>query len=673
MKIRIGSRKSRLAMVQVEEVLALLKKKGVPAEFEHTGYLTAGDKDKTTSLIDNAADDFFTDALDRAVLNGEIDAAVHSAKDLPQKLPDGIQIYALTPPLDPNDAWVGNISWKDLPDGARIGTSSAIRQAQMKRLCPRAELLDIRGNIEERIAQVREGKYDGVIIAACALKRLGLEKEIKDILPWEAAPLQGQLAVTGRAGNTRLQELFAPIDIRRTYGKVILAGAGPGDPELITIKAVKALEYADCVFYDYLINKNLLKYAPQAEKVYVGKRKGSHVLSQEELSRQLKARALKGRNVVRLKGGDPLVFGRGGEEISYLRQYHIEVEVIPGISSATGLPSGVGVPLTARGFSSSVAFISGHAGEEDRENPQAVNIPPAETLVFLMGITKLEIIAQDMKKAGWSGDTPVMIVSRGTMPDEKIVTAPLSRIVEEARKAGLKPPALIIAGKTVDFYRPHPARNILYLGTNPGKYKTLGNLFHYPMIEIQPAQSGEIEGYFKELDRYDLILLTSRHAVKHFLKQLDDLRIRLDAVKADFITIGWDTATILIQAGRQPALVSREETSEGLFHYLTEEYDVAGKRILFPRSSLPNPLLKTELRKLGAEVEEFVIYKNVKPSYRGLPEVPIDTVIFTSPSTVENFLEDYREIPGGWKIMSKGPKTAQTLAEKGYRSEILEL
>ena len=291
MKIRVGSRKSRLAVVQVEEIRSLLKVKGAAVDFERIGYETRGDKDKKTSLITNTADDFFTDALDGAVLNGEIDAAIHSAKDLPRRLAPGIAIYALTPPLDSTDAFVGRVPLKDLPDGARIGTSSVIRQEEMRRLCPRAELADIRGNIGERIARVREGKYDGVIIATCALKRLGLQKEITEILPWEAAPLQGQLAVTGPEGNYKLREFFSVIDARRTYGRVVLAGAGPGDPELITLKAVRALEHADCVFYDYLINKNLLKYAPRAEKVYAGKRKGQHILSQEELSRQLKIRA----------------------------------------------------------------------------------------------------------------------------------------------------------------------------------------------------------------------------------------------------------------------------------------------------------------------------------------------------------------------------------------------
>ena len=289
---------------------------------------------------------------------------MHSAKDLPQKLNDGLSIYALTSSPDETDAFVGAKSFYELKDGAKIGTSSLIRQEQVKKLNPKVKIVDIRGTIEERIQLVDQGVCDGIIVATIALKRLGLENKITDIMPWEGAALQGQLAVVGRSDDEELKSLFSAIDVRREYGNVCLLGAGPGDPDLITVKGVNALKKAECVFYDYLAHKDLLKYAQQAEQVYVGKRKGAHALPQKELSKLIRMKAAEGKNVVRLKGGDPLMFGRGAEEIEYLRSYHINVHVIPGVSSATAIPSSLGVPLTARDVSSSVAFVSGHGKEE---------------------------------------------------------------------------------------------------------------------------------------------------------------------------------------------------------------------------------------------------------------------------------------------------------------------
>jgi len=359
MPVKIASRSSPLALVQIDEIIRELKTLGKSFKFETIKLETAGDTDKLTPLT-ISRDDFFTDTIDQALLEGKADIAIHSAKDLPQELHEDLKIFALTKGLDDKDAWAGRVRWKDLPLKARIGTSSALRQKQILELRPDVMIVNIRGTINERLELIKEGKVDGIVVAACALKRLNLESKIKDIFPWEGMPLQGQLAVVGRQKDRELEEIFSVIDVRRRYGKVTLVGAGPGDRELITLKGIKALESADCVFYDYLVDPHLLKYAAGAEHIYAGKRKGEHSLSQDNLSRLLKDKAMSGKRVARLKGGDPLIFGRGADEIQYLRSYHIEVDIIPGISSATGIPSSLGIPLTARGVSSSVAFLSGH-------------------------------------------------------------------------------------------------------------------------------------------------------------------------------------------------------------------------------------------------------------------------------------------------------------------------
>ncbi len=278
-KLIIGSRASSLALTQVEEIKSLLKAKGVNISFEIKTYQSTGDQDKKTPLTDiKIPDNFFTDALDEALLKKEIDIAIHSAKDLPQDLAEGLEIFALTRSLDDTDSFVGKVNFNDLSKGAKVGTSSLIRQKNIKELNSDIEIIDIRGTIQERLKLIEQGVCEGIIVATAALKRLGLAHLIKDILPWEATALQGQLAIVGRREDQELKKIFSSIDVRREYGRVILVGAGPGDPELMTLKGVKALKTADCIFYDYLIDKDLLKHAPQAEQIYVGKRKGEHTL-----------------------------------------------------------------------------------------------------------------------------------------------------------------------------------------------------------------------------------------------------------------------------------------------------------------------------------------------------------------------------------------------------------
>ncbi len=666
--IKIGSRGSPLAKMQVQEVLSMVGARHAVPLHELLTFTTRGDKDKSTSLTTDPADNFFTDTIDEALLKKQIDVAIHSAKDLPQKLPEGLKIFALTKSLDETDSWVSPYALENLPPQARVGTSSLLRGQMMKALKPDVELVDIRGTIEERIDLMQKGKMEGLIIATCALKRLGLERHIKSLLPWEAMPLQGQLAVLGRREDAELEKLFAPIDVRRHYGQVFLVGAGPGDPGLITLKAVEILKKADCIFYDYLIDASLLKYAPQAQPIYVGKRKGAHTLSQEQLSKQLKEKALQGQCVVRLKGGDPLIFGRGADEITYLSSYHIPVQVIPGVSSATGIPSTLGIPLTAREISSSVAFVSGH-GENESQTSENIVIPPAQTMVFLMGLTKLNQIVRTLLKNGWEKSKPIMIICNGTKANETIVQGTLANIQNLAQSHSLMPPALIIAGDTVNFYGKGHARTFLHCGTHPQEYAYLGKIIPWPMIQIQAIHwsDQQQQNFIKDFEHSDWIMLTSPAAVEHFIKTVlmfKSLEVVRDKIYA---VIGRTTAKALEEHTVTPHIQAGQETAEGLWETIKRIAHVKGKTILFPRSSLPNPFLKQALEKEGASIKEWAIYENVKPSKRPLPDESIDGVIFTSPSTVKNFLQDYGTIPALWHIFAKGPVTAQALQERGYQ------
>jgi uroporphyrinogen III methyltransferase/synthase len=674
--IRAGSRPSQLAMIQVAEVFQLLADQGVTPSYILKTYPTRGDKDLMTPLTANPADDFFTDTLDQALLDGEIDVAIHSAKDLPQTMPEGLMIAALTAPLDETDSFIGACRLADLPAGARIGTSSLIRQEGVKQINPQVELAAIRGNIHQRIQQLKSGRYDGIIAATCALKRLGLEQQITEILPWEGAPLQGQLAVVVRADHSVMRKFFTRIDIRKVFGRVTLVGAGPGDPDLISVRGIKALQQAECVFYDYLVHPDLLWYAPHAEKISAGKRKGRHTLSQKELSRRLREKAMAGKRVVRLKGGDPFIFGRGAEEMSYLKAYHIEVEVVPGISSATGIPSSLGIPLTARGISSSVAFVSGHADDEHQKSSHPIAIPDTDTVVFLMGLSKLAMIVQGLRTAGWEGQTPMMIVSKGTRLDEQLVTGTLDNIVEKSQAEHSAPPALIIAGRIVAFANniSQTRPGVLYTGTNPEKYRHWGRIIHHPMITIQerPLTAAELQMVQTELRHEPVILMTSRFAVYYFLKELIKHGVPVHLYRhLDYAVIGEDTARALSPYGILPRVTACQETSEGMLAAMVQTFSLNGRHILFPRSSMANPYLKEELSRQGSVVAELPVYDNLKPQKRDLPGGRIEAVIFTSPSTVRNFLDDYGEIPRSWRIFSKGPHTQRCLAAKGYLSEIL--
>ncbi len=673
LSIKIGSRPSPLAKIQVHEVLTSIKK--LNFEYEIIRFSTQGDLDKTTYLTTNPADNFFTNTLDEAILNRDIDIAIHSAKDLPQHLTPGLKVFALTKTLDNTDSWVSHYSLENLPQGAKVGSSSILRQQMIKSLRPDVEIVEIRGTIQERLELLEQKKIDGLIVATSALKRLGLEKSIKSILPWEATALQGQLAIVGRQGDWEVERLFKEIDVRNSYGHVYLVGAGPGDPELITLKAIEVLKQADCVFYDYLVDPYLLKYAQKAEHIYVGKRKGYHTLSQEKLSVLLREKAMSGKMVVRLKGGDPLIFGRGADEITYLRAYHIEVHVVPGVSSATSIPSTLGVPLTARGVSSSVAFVSGYGEAESNHNQTEIKIPQADTLVFLMGLTKLNQIIQALYKAGWSKKKPIMIISNGTRINQKIVSGTLENIEKIAFESSLEAPALIIAGDTIQFYHPESQKILLHCGTHPEQYTHLGQIISWPMIQIEPI-SLDIQSQqelIKDFDQSDFVILTSPAAVEHFTRIILGLKPTNAVRQKVYAAIGRATAGVLDDFGLGAQIISSQETAEGLFNLIKKVINLKNKTILFPRSSLPNPFLKKALEEEGAIVKEWKIYENIKKSKGPLPKVPIEGVIFTSPSTFHNFIEDYGTIPASWQILVKGPVTAKALQEAGYSTHVIHL
>lgn len=474
MKIRLICRNSRLSLVQTEEIKSLLPE----IKFELTSVQSLGDKNLHIPLETCDISDFFTRELDEAVLRKEADIAVHSAKDLPYPIPQGLEVIALTKAKDQSDALVSrnNLKLKELPANPRVGTSSVIRAESIKSLRPDARIVSIRGTIEERIALIEKDLTDAVVVATCALQRLGLSDIIAETLPFDTHSLQGHLAVVARSTDAKLKDIFAPIDIRNQYGQIALTGFGPGDPELLTLKAYKALQAANVIYYDDLIEKSYLSTF-KADAVYVGKRKGNHSHTQEEINRLLYKSVIEGKNTVRLKGGDPFIFGRGGEEFEYLHSRLITPVVIPGITAAMGAAAQAGIPLTNRGEASSVSFNTASSQKE-------ITVPHTDTLVYYMGASNLKELREKLLENNIDPQTPAAIVTNATQPYARVSFTKAGELPDETAS-----PSVIMIGKTIkdrNIMRAKP--NVLVTGLTADQYQDLGNVIHQPLIEIIPIE-----------------------------------------------------------------------------------------------------------------------------------------------------------------------------------------
>lgn len=624
--IRIISRQSRLALLQVDEFeLSLSKETGpVDFDFELIKVESFGDKHKEVSLMDSSlASDFFTRELDNALLDGRADIAVHSAKDLPYPLPAGIELLALTKGGDKSDSLVtrDGLTLSQLPSGSRVGTSSAQRKAELLSLRPDLEVVPIRGTIEERVEQVNNGYIDALIVATCALDRLGLSHLRSEILPFKTHPLQGNLAVTARY-DSPLKELISALDIRKTFGKVTLVGFGPGDPDLLTIKGLKKLESADVIFYDDLTNEEYLNQF-KAEKKYVGKRSGKHSADQDEINELLYQAAIAGNNVVRLKGGDPMVFAHGREEIDYLKSRFVEVEVVPGISSGNALASLTQIPLTHRGVARSVAFVLGHSTE-----PQT---PTADTLLYYMGGAKISTIAQALLKSGRRGDTPVALVSNVSLPNQHILVSTL----EELKWARYKvTPVLIVVGDVAGFVNPYQ------------KTYNTGTQSETPLIKIEKNNVA-----LPNSKDFDWVVFTSRYGVRYYDQPIDGAKVA---------SVGPVTSKELTDRGVKVDFESPTESAEGLLEFFSTQ---PSSRILLPRSDKGLKALSDGLQQHGHTVTDIPVYTNTpNPNAIKVNLADYDKAVFTSPSTVEAFKEIYsQEESKHLLLIAKGKTTYEAI------------
>ncbi len=483
---------------------------------------------------------------------------------------------------------------------------------------------------------------------------------------------------------------------KKKTGKVFLVGAGPGDPGLITVKGAQCIERADVVVYDYLASPALLGHAgSQSELIYVGKKGGDHTLSQDGINELIAEKAEQGLVVARLKGGDPFVFGRGGEEAEVLIRRGIPFEVVPGVTSAIAAPAYAGIPLTHRQYTSNVAFVTGH---EDPEKPESVIdwhslAKGIGTLVFFMGVKNLPKIVKNLLENGKPGSTPAALIRWGTTAKQKTVTGVLDNIVKRAKDSGIKAPAIIIIGEvvrlreTMNWFEKKPLSGKTIVVTRAREQagtlvKALSELgaqcMEKPTIKVVPPDDFvRLDRAINHLDQYAWLVFTSVNGVKFFFKRLSENG--LDARALGHIktaTIGPATSKELSTHGINSDIIPKSYRAESIIAAFEKE-DVRNKKILLPRAKEARPILPLELNKMGAVVDEIVAYRTVTdkdPSdslTARLESGQVDMITFTSSSTVKNFKtlipsNRFKDLIEGIAVASIGPITTETAQKLGF-------
>lgn len=767
--IRIGSRKSKLALVQTEIV-----KKKIEASFpgirvEIVEMSTKGDELLDRSLTSFGGKGVFTKELEEALLDKEIDLAVHSAKDMPMEFPKGLGIGAVLPrgPVDDVLVTCDGTGLQDLKPGSVVGTGSLRRELQIKAVNPLVRIRMIRGNVLTRLRKLSEGQFDAIVLAAAGLDRLELSDskayhyEKLDCSVCLPAAGQAILAVESRKGHLKevleaihdseaavslyaeraflsaiggscnapaaacswlegdvlhMEALFAPDGrhMKRTAGsrktglqteeaealgrelaaelckgKVWLVGAGPGDRNLVTQRCLSCIREADAVVYDSLATDALLNEARRdAELIYAGKRASSHYLRQEETNALLIRMAKEGKRVVRLKGGDPFIFGRGAEEAQELLEAGIEYEIVPGVSSCYGAPAYAGIPVTHRDYASSFHVITGHEGSHKEKNvlDYATLAKEEGTLVFLMGLKNLPHIAASLIGHGKDPNTPAAVIQEGTTGRQKVAEGTLQDIAEKAEHAGIRTPAITVVGETVSlrealaWYGTGALAGVRVLVTGTEKMARQqcrvleaegAEVISFSLIYTEPLITEAFQAAMGELDRYSWAVFTSSNGVDIFfdclLESGKDIRC---LARLKFAVIGEGTKKALaakgIRADFVPTRYSSRDLSREWVPTLTE-----GDQVLLLRAEEASEELNRALREAGIRYQALSVYhtavdmRKSEELNRILPQV--DYVTFASASAVKAFAA----MTDGGNMKAKavciGPVTEKAAEAAGIR------
>ncbi len=792
--VKIGTRKSELAVAQTGLVADMMKEETPGLETELVLKQTTGDKILDKPLLAFGGKGVFVSEFEEALQKGELDFAVHSGKDLPMELAEGLDIVGIPRRGDVRDVLVsrtdGELERKAAcGETIVVGTSSLRRQIQMEIIGPKrwngtsVKCENLRGNVQTRLKKLAEGQFDVIVLAAAGLKRLGIFEQDGGFrftyLDWNEmipAGCQGILAVEGRSGSL-VNELAEKITDKETAlcfhlerrilkllnagchepigvcsriqgdkltvkgiyregdnlpvyadwsgmaedweqaakevakmlkgaeedkgesraaeekGCVILAGAGPGDPGLITVKSVEALRSCDAVVYDSLASEDFLKEVKtDCEKIYVGKRAGHHSMKQEEINRILVEQAKMGRRVVRLKGGDPFVFGRGGEEILELQKAGIPYEVIPGVTSAVAALASAGIPITHRGMSRSFHVMTGHTRENGLPEDLEQFGKLSGTLVFLMGLSHLQEICQRLMAQGKSAETPAAVIQSGTLPEQKAVRGTLADIYEKCREAGIASPAIIAVGDVTalsmesTLKRPLEGVKAGITGTPAftGKLELAlkeqgARLERMAVLEVVSyADSKPVQDCLEKLEQYTWLVFTSANGVRIFLKTLlESGRDYRSLSHVKLAAVGKGTDRELRQHGLRadyvPERYCAEDLARGLADRLGED-----DRVLIPRAVRGSAELPGILGEAGIVYDDVALYdvKSLGLQGEALEERlrGLDYLTFASASGVEAFLENLpvekRRVLDGIRLVSIGDATAAAMKAAGYPADL---
>ncbi len=788
--VRIGTRKSELAVKQTCLAADRMKEETPGLEVELVLKQTTGDKILDKPLLEFGGKGVFVSEFEEALQKGEIDFAVHSAKDLPMELAEGLEIVGVPKRADVRDVVVTRMDGIVEEKAGRgeaivVGTSSLRRKIQIEALGKKlwgvpAVCENLRGNVQTRLKKLLEGQYDAIILAAAGLKRLEIlteadrETEVQvpeknlcfRYLDWDEmipAGCQGILAVEGRKGdeiNEAARRICDPdtllsfqverrilrllnagchepigvcsqikdgkLTVRGIYqgesgktvsafwegavcdwkeaakavadtlknrtGFVTLVGAGPGDPELITVKGMEALKACDAVVYDSLASEELLnEVRPECEKIYVGKRAGHHFMKQEEINQVLVEQAKKGRNVVRLKGGDPFVFGRGGEEILELQKEGIAYEVVSGVTSAIAALASAGIPITHRGMSRSFHVMTGHTKENGVPEDLKEFGKLSGTLVFLMGLSHLEEICQSLVNQGRPLSTPAAVIQNGTLPEQKTVRGTLEDIGEKCRREGIGSPAIIVVGDVTELHmestykRPLSGIKVGITGTPSftGRLETVLKDYGAQVEKIAVmdvvslADTTPVQNCLRQLSSYTWIAFTSANGVRIFLKALlDSGRDYRSLGHVKLAAVGKGTDRELRVHGLRADYIPQQYCTESLAHGLAGQLKPEDK-ILIPRAVRGSEDLTRILSQAGISYEDVPLYdvKSLGREGRDLAETikGLDYLTFASGSGVESFLENLaeedRNVLKETTLTAIGDVTAKVLEQAGFPAD----
>ena len=676
---KAGTRGSRLALVQTQDALDKLSALFPGFGFEKVAIETPGDRDLRTDLRMSPGD-FFTRDLDDALRVGRVDIAVHSAKDLPDPVPSDLDWFWLPWREDPRDAWIlpRGKTLTDLSPSPVVGVSSERREACCRTRFPHAVLKPIRGTIPSRLEQLDAGAFDAILMAGAALNRLGMADRVTEWVPLSELSVpagQGYLAVTFRLGDpfwTRFRSYFVKA--------VRFVGAGVGSADFCTWGGIKDLRQADVCLYDVLMDDALLTFLPShAERVFVGKRCGEHAVQQQDITELIARYARQGKRVVRLKGGDPGLFGRLAEETDELDRLALPYRVRAGVSALTVATTGTGMLLTRRGVSRGFTALTPRA-EGGAVAGVAQEVRQRLPLVLFMSVKVADGTARQLLEEGWEAETPAAIVFNAGADDQTLFKTTLAGLRDgSAASFTADAPGLLVIGSAAasSFRRDTGAlrnRRVLLTCSETLLDKAALRVIDFggiPLLRplIRLTLCDDASRALARVASYDWVVLTSPSAVHFFMKLAGESGLDLRRLPK-LMACGPGSVAAFKSHGLTPELSPPMDYSAEGLAALLGEHDFTGQNVLRLRSEKAGELLADALRTRHACVDDVRLYTNEPVLCPDLPE--FDAVFFASASAVEVFMSQApKKALEGKTVVTIGRPTSAALASFGREPDVV--